>query len=68
MKKNNAVYMKVTQDKYELPIFIADSVNELAEICGVKSRSIRSCMSHFKTGINNNCCYIKVEFDEGDEE
>lgn len=29
------VYMAVTQDKYELPFAVADSMTELAEIVGV---------------------------------
>ena len=34
------VYMKVTRDEYELPVAVADTVVELAKICGVKVNSI----------------------------
>ena len=37
------IFMKVTHDKYELPIAIADTAEELADMLHIKSvRSIRS--------------------------
>lgn len=42
------IYMKVTNDKYELPLAIADSVKELAGIVGKKPNRISSSMSHAK--------------------
>lgn len=60
-----AIWMMVSRDKYEHPIVVADTVEELAELCGVKVSSIRSYMSHAKkTG--GRCKYIKVE--EGDDD
>ena len=57
------VYMKVTTDKYELPVAIADSVKELAEKVGVKACSIYSNMSHYKNGAINKSPYVKVVID-----
>lgn len=34
------VYMKITQDKYELPEAIAENIGELARMCGVSWRTI----------------------------
>lgn len=34
------LYMKITTDDLELPIYYADSIRELAKMCGVKSESI----------------------------
>ena len=34
------VWMKVTKDKYELPVAIADSCKELAEIVGKTSNTV----------------------------
>ena len=34
------VYMKITRDKYELPEAVADSIIELARMCGVSWRTI----------------------------
>lgn len=44
-----AVYMKVTDDEYELPLAIADSIPELAEMVGVKPQSIYDSMKHVKS-------------------
>lgn len=57
------VYMQITNDKYELPLAVADTVEELAQMRGVKKDSIYSIMSHFRHGKNNKCQYIKVVFD-----
>ena len=43
------VYMQVTKDEYELPLAIADSVPKLAEMVGVKAKSIYDSMSRAKT-------------------
>jgi len=44
------IWLKVTQDKYELPVAVADSSEELARMCGVTASSIHSSMSHAKDG------------------
>lgn len=42
------VYIAHTMDKYELPIAVADSAQELAKILGTTSNSILSSISHEK--------------------
>ncbi len=61
MKK---VYMKVTMDKYELPLAVADSAKELAEICGTTVNNINSCCSKYKTGKHKKSSFISVEVEE----
>lgn len=39
------LYMQVTKDEYEFPIHIANSVKELAEITGMKEKSLASMIS-----------------------
>lgn len=39
-KKLKYLYMATTKDEYELPIAVADSVSELAEMLGMKSTTI----------------------------
>lgn len=34
------LYMAVTKDKYRLPLAVADSMRELAQMCGVKESSV----------------------------
>ena len=59
------IWMKVTNDKYEYPVEIADSAGQLAIKCGTTAESIRSAIYHSKkTGYR--CIYQKVKFEEGD--
>ncbi len=39
------LYMKVTKDKYELPLAVADSAKELAAMVGTKENTVNSCIS-----------------------
>jgi hypothetical protein len=60
--KSKALYMLVTQDKYELPLIVADSVGELALKTGQKRNVISSAMSHAKKkGFKS--MYVKVIVD-----
>lgn len=59
------IWMKVTKDKYELPLIVADTAEELAQKCGTSANNIRSTVSHaakqnFRSG------FVKVECEEGD--
>lgn len=60
------VYMKITKDKYELPVAVAESTIELAKICGLKnSGSVRSMINEpIRLGFRPT--YIKVEVTEDD--
>lgn len=40
--RDDAVYMMVTQDKYELPLAVANSAAELARIVGVSKIAVHS--------------------------
>lgn len=44
----NVVYMAHTLDKYELPIAVADTVGELAQLCGTSKSTILSAITHEK--------------------
>lgn len=58
------VYMQVTTDKYELPLAIADTAQELAEICGTTSGSIYTSCSRRARGIYKKSRFVSVEIDE----
>lgn len=64
------VYMKVMADKYELPIAIADSPKELAEMVGVKANSISSQITRAERGYLTvgKALYHRVEIGRVDEE
>lgn len=69
-KSDMKVYMKVTGDKYELPIAIADSPKELAEMVGVKANSISSQITRAEKGYLKvgKALYHRVEIGRVDED
>ena len=54
------LYMLVTNDEYELPIVVADSVSELARILKIPPNRIQSAISHAKKK-GHKSIYVKVE-------
>lgn len=60
------LYMKVTSDVYELPVAVAGSPRELAEMLGESVNAVRSIFSHNK---NPNARHLKnyIVVDMGDE-
>ena len=44
-KKSNKIYMRVTPDKYEFPVEMADTAKELAKLCGVSQVTVLACLS-----------------------
>ena len=60
------VCMKVTKDKYQLPVAVAESAPELARICGTTKDVVRSQASHYRHGRLKKPSYICVEVDDVD--
>ena len=67
-QKKVVVYMAVDLDEYELPYAIADSLGELAEICGTTKGNIASVISHVKAGRAKRSQFVRVEIEEDDDE
>ena len=44
------LYMAVTYDKLELPIYVADSIVELSDKLGIKANNIRSLLCRGRKG------------------
>lgn len=61
------LYMGVTPDKYELPIFVADSLKELSKISGFDYDSVRHLISKRSSGKNKGIKFIKITIDEEKE-
>ena len=59
-KKIKYLYMAVTKDKYELPIAVADSVSELAEMVHVKPTTISFYLATGRPG------FVKVDVSDED--
>ena len=62
------LYMGVTPDKYELPLFVADSLKELSKMSGIDYDSIRHRISKNNSGRNKGIRFIRIEFEEKDIE
>ena len=58
------LYMMVTDDKLELPLVVADSAQELADIIGRNVNTIYSGISHEQHGRIKRSIYKKVEIKE----
>lgn len=61
------VWMYVTMDKYELPIYVADSVKELAQLVGTSTKHIHSAIWHARQRKNGRSKFVKVEIDDINE-
>lgn len=59
MKK---LYVKATQDEYELPEAVADTPTELAEMLGTTRNVVESSISHKRRG------WYRMDFEELDDE
>ena len=62
------VWMEVTKDEYELPVFIADSAPELAQLSGVKENLVYSMASKYKAGVLKRSKFQRVEIPEETKE
>jgi hypothetical protein len=59
------VWMKVTRDKFELPVAVADTCVELAAILGVSENSIRTAICNSKRQ-HYNTVYRRVVINDKD--
>ena len=59
MKKT--LWLKVTPDKYELPVAVADDPHELARMVGCKVNNIYSALSNVEAGRSKRSIYVRVE-------
>lgn len=51
VKRKEYLYMIVTQDEYELPLAVAESVAEIASIAEVSDSAVRSTISNTERGL-----------------
>ena len=60
------VFLLVTKDKYELPLMVCDSAEELARRVGVSPQTVWTCIwKASKAG--RNCKYKVVDIDDVDD-
>lgn len=65
MKK---LYLEVTQDIYELPLIVADSLDEMARLSGFPKSYISADISKWKAGTVKRGRFRIVKFEEGGED
>lgn len=61
------LWLYVTNDKYELPLVVADSLPLLARKLGIKPNTIYTALNRGKN-LGYRCRYVKVVIDESEEE
>ena len=61
------LYMKITTDEFELPIYCAGSIRELAKMCGVKSEHILDSIRN-KPNKYKKREYIMVKYNDDDDD
>ena len=59
----SALWLMVTKDKYELPLIVADSADELAKKAGVRTNTVHSCIVRAKKK-GRSTIYKKVVLDD----
>lgn len=57
------LYLKITKDKYELPLAVAGSMRELSRMCRITESAVSHAM-HETQRRGGRCQYIKVEVDD----
>ena len=58
------IYIWQTRDKYQLPLFVTDSLEELSKICEKTKDQILSLISHYHNGDTKNCAFDRVIIEE----
>ncbi len=61
MKKK--LYMAVGIDKYELPLYVADTSRELADWSGLSIGYVLSAISHDYSGEKSGMKFLRIEVD-----
>ena len=57
------VWLRVTHDEYEFPVFIADTAGEMAKRYGTSTNTIYSSLSHMKNGIWSPYRKVRISID-----
>lgn len=61
------VWVALSNDKYRLPVAVADSAVELARMVGVTAETIRSSVYHARVN-NRNSRFVKVDIGDLNEQ
>lgn len=56
--------LAVTPDKYELPLYVADTVREMARIVGMRENNVSSLISKHKSGKRSGYKFLRIEVED----
>lgn len=59
--KRSTLYMAVTPDKYELPVYVAESCEDLAERYHLTKSAIYTSISQNKSGSMRGVKFVKIK-------
>ena len=62
--KQQYIWMKVTRDKYELPVAVANTASELARIVGTTKNAVVSSVSHLEHGHKKYSSYVRIRLED----
>ena len=65
--KNMILWLKVSNDEYELPEAVADTSVELSRMCGLSKDAVQTAISKAKKR-KTRCKYIKVEIENEEKD
>lgn len=63
-KKVEVIYMAVTPDKYELPIYVSDDLSEIADHFNITKNNLKSSISHNRSGLTTGRKFIRVKVED----
>lgn len=70
---SRVLYLAVTADRYELPIYVADTALELADVLGLSHKSVHSTFSKYASGelsgelSGRRLMRVRIEEEDDDE-
>ena len=67
-KKTAKLFMAVTPDEYELPLFVTESLDEMAKAFHKSKNVISSSICHERQGTASGVKFIAVEVENDDGE
>lgn len=62
------LYMAVTPDRYELPLAVCRSADELGSCFGIKGHTVLANICRNETGTKRGAKFIRIEVEEDDYE
>ena len=60
------LFMAVEPDKYELPIYVTDNLQDMSDRFGVSKNTIKTSIAHDRKGNLTGRKFVKVEFEENE--